>query len=82
MKEKHHKPVAAIAVKALSNCLIEVSFDDGCTKVVDLKPFLDKPIAEPLKKPEYFAQVKIDSFGGIYWPNTYDICPDFLRYYA
>lgn len=81
MKDNNYNPVAVTALKTLDDFLIELTFDDGCTKVVDLKPYLDKPITEPLKKPDYFAQVKIDNFGGIYWPNTYDICPDFLRYH-
>ncbi|MBI5217526.1 MAG: DUF2442 domain-containing protein [Bacteroidia bacterium] len=81
MDDNHNKMVAVTAVKTLDDFNIELTFDDGCTKVVDLKPFLNKPITKPLKKPDYFARVKIDSCGGIYWPNTYDICPEFLRYH-
>ncbi|OFX53338.1 MAG: hypothetical protein A2046_03090 [Bacteroidetes bacterium GWA2_30_7] len=81
MNENDYKPVAVTSVKTLDDYKIELTFDDGCTKIVDLKPLLNKSITEPLKKPDYFSQVKIDNFGGIYWPNTYDICPDFLRYY-
>ncbi|MFH1003920.1 MAG: DUF2442 domain-containing protein [Bacteroidota bacterium] len=81
MCDNNYKSVAVTAVKIMNDFKIELTFNDGCIKVVDLNPLLNKPITEPLLKPDYFAQVKIDDFGGIYWPNTYDICPDFLRYY-
>jgi hypothetical protein len=81
MNENELKPAYIVAVKILHEYKIELTFDDGFKKAVDLKPLLNKPITEPLKDPEYFAQVRIDSIGGIFWPNSYDICPDFLRYY-
>jgi hypothetical protein len=40
-------------------------------------------LTKPLSDPEYFRKVKVYENGrGIYWPNEYDFCPDYLRYYA
>ena len=33
---------------------------------------------EPLRDPAYFAQVFVDEFGAVAWPNGVDLCPDSL----
>ena len=68
-------------VKVLRPYVIEVTFIDGLTNVIDLAPELHGPVFEPLKDPAYFEQVTVDAIGGtICWPNGADFAPEFLRY--
>ncbi|MBI4646660.1 MAG: DUF2442 domain-containing protein [Bacteroidia bacterium] len=78
---KNFIPVMVINIDVLNNFVLRLTFSDGITKNIDMTVLMDKEITKPLKNLNYFKQVKIDDFGGIYWPNNYDICPDFLRYY-
>lgn len=70
-----------IAVRPLENYKLELIFADGAKGVLDWSERLKraKPggVFEPLKKPEYFAQVEVRA-GTIRWPNGADICPDAL----
>ena len=66
-------------VKHLNDYKLEVEFNSGETKVVDLSHHLDGEIFEPLKKVEYFKTVKVNpDFETIYWENGADIAPEFL----
>jgi len=65
-------------LRALEGYTLELHFDDGSVKIVDLRPFIGKGISAPLLDHNYFARVEIDSAGGIGWPNGYDFCPNFL----
>jgi hypothetical protein len=51
-------------------------FSDGSEGVRDFAGILAKggPMVEPLKSPEYFARVFVES-GAPTWPNGYDIDP-------
>jgi hypothetical protein len=60
---------------------IDFTFSDGMKKHVDFKPFIgtDK-LSAPLKDYGYFLKVKMYENGrGIYWPNEFDFCPDYLH---
>jgi hypothetical protein len=71
-------------IKVLSGHQIHFRFSDGTEKTIDFTPYISSnPLTAPLSDPEYFSQVKIYENGrGIYWPNEYDFCPDFLRHYG
>lgn len=62
---------------------IDLSFNDETERTIDLPPFIkDDKLSSPLSDPAYFKQVKLYENGrGIYWPNAYDFCPDFLQNY-
>jgi len=63
---------------------IDFTFSDGMKKHVDFKPFIgtDK-LSKPLHDFTYFSKVKIyDNGRGIYWPNEFDFCPDYLHDYV
>jgi hypothetical protein len=55
-----------------------LSFDDGLSGQVDLSSRLFGPIFEPLRDPFLFAQVQVDEYGAVCWPNGADLAPDAL----
>ena len=71
-------------LEALPDSLLRLQFDDGTEKLVDVRPFIgDDALTAPLRDPTYFRQVRMCENGrGIFWPNEYDMCPDYLRYHA
>ncbi len=59
---------------------LELTFNDGVHKQVNLLPLLDGPIFEPLLDPAYFARVVVDPvLGTVVWPNEADFAPDALH---
>lgn len=69
-----------LKVKYLDDYKLELEFNDGMVKTVDLSKIVGgNGIFEQLKNKEYFKQVSIDSCGNsICWSNGADICPDVL----
>jgi Protein of unknown function (DUF2442) len=66
-------------VKVVGPFSLEVAFDDGARKRVNLRRELYGPIFEPLRDPDYFARVYLDPDSRtITWPNGADFAPDFL----
>jgi len=58
---------------------LKIRFDDGRTKLVDLGPYLDGPIFEPLKDLSYFKRFRVnEDIDTVVWPNDADFSPDFL----
>jgi len=66
------------SIQLLGGYLIEIIFSDGLRKIVDLEPYIGHGVAKPLLGEAYFAEVQIESGGGIAWPNGFDFCPNFL----
>ncbi len=66
------------SVVALPNFKLGITFDDGLSGEVCLAQRLFGPMFEPLKNAEYFAQVTVDEFGAVCWPNGADLAPDAL----
>jgi hypothetical protein len=67
-------------VEALDGFRVRLSLTDGSTREVDLGPFLNGPVFEPIRNdPAVFRSVRVDSeLGTIVWPNGADIDPDVL----
>jgi hypothetical protein len=66
-------------VNYLNDYKLKLRFEDNSIKVVDLQPYLDGPIFEPLKNPDYFRQVTVNTdIDTISWPNNADFAPEFL----
>ena len=70
-------------IEVKSNKKIIIKFNDGTEKVFDVSPIIGNDIlTKELNNPDYFKKVKIYENGrGIYWPNGFDVCPDYLRYH-
>ena len=67
------------AARVTAPFTVEVIFVDGTSRTIDLHPFLNGPVFEPLKDPAYFSLVEVDAeLGVITWPNGADFSPEFL----
>jgi Protein of unknown function (DUF2442) len=59
---------------------LRLTFNDGTTKQVDVRPLLDGPIFEPLRDPAFFARMSLDEVcGTVVWPNGADFAPEALH---
>ena len=59
--------------------VLELLFDNGIRKAVDLSEILKGPVFQPLLEPDYFAQVAVDPVSGtVVWPNGVDLAPESL----
>jgi len=69
-----------VAVEPLEDSRLRLTFTDGLIREVDLSGELWGPMAEPLRDPDYFRQVRVDpELGTIVWPNGFDLDPDVLH---
>ena len=70
----------AVAVEALEDYKLLVSFENNETRIFDMKPMLEgmqgKWFGELLNA-DYFRTVRIGG-GSVEWPDEQDICPDCL----
>ncbi|CAG0950337.1 hypothetical protein ANRL3_00191 [Anaerolineae bacterium] len=58
---------------------LELTFDNGVRKRVNLRRELYGPIFESLRDPAYFARAFVDPDSRtVTWPNGADLAPDFL----
>ena len=67
----------AIDVKPLTDYQIELKFDNGEVKILDVKPYFKFKIFNELKENNKFRTVKISGLS-VEWDNGADICPDEL----
>ena len=59
---------------------LAVSFADGTRQVIDFEPILHGPLFGPLRDPEQFNAVRLDSEAGtLVWPNGADFDPATLH---
>lgn len=63
--------------KYVRDYLVEVKFNDGTKKVIDLESWLTGPIFRPLRSKTYFKKFFVDG-PTIAWPNGADIAPEAL----
>ena len=66
------------AVSVLSDFCLELTFDDGVRKIVDLSDLAGKGVFACWHQPGLFEQVRIGSFGELAWGDKIDLCPDSL----
>jgi len=66
-----------INAKYLNEFKILLEFNNGISKIVDLKDKLNGKIFEPLKEKEFFKNFNI-KFNTIEWDNGADFAPEYL----
>ena len=71
-------------VETLGDFTVRLTLTDGSTREVDLQPFLNGPVFEPVRNdPAFFRSVRVDEeLGTIVWPNGADIDPFVLHEWA
>lgn len=58
---------------------LDLTFNVGVRKRVNVKPLLKGPIFLPLLAPTFFARAKLDAESGtVVWPNGADFAPEAL----
>jgi hypothetical protein len=65
------------AARVLVRYVVELTFETGETRVIDLEPLLQGPVFQPLVD-DYalFKQLRVDPEAGtVVWPNGADISP-------
>lgn len=67
-----------VSVEAKADHKLSLVFDDGTKGTISIADRLFGPMFEPLKDPKFFAQVRVDEFGAVCWPNQADLAPDAL----
>lgn len=78
--QKLGKRVRVIKATPLEQFNMQLDFEDGTKKVVNLEPFLRGPIFQPVRQTrQMFCDVRIEG-GTIAWANGADIDPDVLYY--
>ncbi len=66
-------------VEVLDGHCLNVTFDNGVSKRVDLESELYGEVFEPLKDKELFQQVAVNpETNTVEWPNGADFAPEFL----
>lgn len=70
-----------VAVRVQRPYVVEVTFEDGVQREVDVEPLLWGEVFRPLRDPDFFGRVTVDPDSGtIAWPNGADLSPEFLYY--
>lgn len=68
------------AARVCSPYLLDLTFNDGTRKTVNVRPLLRGPIFEPLRDPAFFEQMDLNSVcGTVTWPNGADFAPEALH---
>lgn len=68
-----------IDVQPMENYVVLLKFSDNTNYLLDVKPYISNGISANLKDEQVFRSVRVDEFGGIFWPNGFDFCPTFLK---
>ena len=71
----------AVSVKIIRPYMLEVTFDDGFQRQVDIEPLKWGEVFAPLRDPALNAQAAAEPSGGsVYWPTGAELAPEFLYY--
>jgi hypothetical protein len=69
----------AVNVEVVRPYVIDVTFDDGSRRRMDLESELWGEVFEPLRDPNLFAQARVEpDWGTVVWPTGADLGPEFL----
>jgi Protein of unknown function (DUF2442) len=80
MTLKSRIPVVS-SVTVVPPYTLDVLFDDGERRIVNVEPLLFGPVFEPLRDVRTFAEVRVEpEWGTVAWPNGADLAPEFLYF--
>lgn len=69
----------AVSLRVVGPYVIDVTFNDGFRREVDLEPLLWGEVFATLRDPALFAQAAVDPLAGsVFWPTGADVAPEFL----
>ena len=69
-----------VSFEAVASYTLRVLFEDGSAQVIDFRPVLEGELFGPLRDPQLFNQVRIDSEAHtLVWPNGADFDPATLH---
>ena len=68
---------AVVHAEHLGGFRLHILFNDGSENTIDFERWLEGPMFEPLKEPQYFRRFFVDG-GTVAWPNGADIAPETL----
>ena len=66
-----------VAVQALPNFRLGLTFGNGERRQFDMTPYLHYPVFTPLRNPGYFGLARVE-YGTVTWPGEIDIAPETL----
>jgi hypothetical protein len=67
------------AVRVLKPYVLDVTFDDGVCRRVDIAELLHGEVFEPLRDVQLFSQASVDPvWHTVVWPNGADLAPEWL----
>ena len=75
------KPIRVTAANALHDYVVAIEFSDGTQRDIDLEPYLQGPIFEPVRNERaFFLAFSVGDTPTISWENGADIDPYTLYY--
>jgi len=73
--------IRVVAAQVVRPYVLDVTFNDGFRREIDLEAELWGEVFEPLRDPRFFAQATLDPvIGTVVWPNEADFSPEFLYF--
>ena len=66
-----------VGAKYVRDYIVDVAFNDGTHKRIDVSQWFKGPVFEPLRKKAYFKKFFVEG-ATLAWPNGVDIAPEAL----
>lgn len=74
------RPVSVVSVVALNDLHLQLDFDDGLSRTVDVTPYVQGPHYKQIRLSEKFFKTAHIESGTVVWDNGVMIDADLLRY--
>lgn len=74
------RPVSVVSVVALNDLHLQLDFDDGLSRTVDVTPYVQGPHYKQIRLSEKFFKTAHIESGTVVWDNGAMIDADLLRY--
>ena len=74
------RPVSVVSVVALNDLHLQLDFDDGLSRTVDVTPYVQGPHYKQVRLSEKFFKTAHVESGAVLWDNGVMLDADLLRY--